>query len=120
LLIRKLNYQQGPDITLDVDGHFGLAQDISANAGNPFALMAALDAELNMNFTEEFYTQMVELYVDRQVPTEGINQQFRTQMREQQINQYNSMLQQMLGNGYLQQENEQYKLKATMSNGEIN
>lgn len=120
LVIRDLSYAQGPDITLDLDGHLSLIDDISANTGNPLMALAALEAELNLDFTDQFYAQMVEYYVESQLPTEGVNEQFRTQMREQQMNQHMSTVQQLLGSGYLRQEGNTYSLNASMAEGQLN
>lgn len=121
LRISNIAFEQGPDINMTLSGALSFGEDVGnvGNAQNPFMLLDHLIVDLDLQFTPGFFSTVSESYVDGQMAGLEMEPAFIEQMREQQLQQHRTFLQQLVQAGMIAFDGDRYSIVLAMEDGQF-
>lgn len=122
LRISNISFEQGPDIGMVLSGAVSFAENASnavSNMQNPFMLLDQLIVDMDLKFTPGFFTTVSESYVEGQMAGMEMEPSFTEQVREQQLQQHRSVLQQLVQAGMIEFDGDRYSIVLAMENGQF-
>lgn len=121
LRIGNLSFEQGEDISMFLSGAVSFADNAASanNLQNPFMLLNQLILDMDLKFTPGFFTTVSESYIDGQMAGLEMEPAFTEQMREQQLQQHRTFLQQLVQAGMIEFDGDRYSILLAMENGQF-